>query len=155
MDWLRDHAWEAWLILAVALSALELVSLNLILIMLAGGALVGVLTALFGAPFALQVVLALAAAIGLLGAVRPSVIRRLHAGPHLRTGTDALIGQRARVLRELSVAEPGRVKIGGDEWTAQPYDEDEVIPAGEVVDVVQIKGATAYVLRVPGLGTDQ
>jgi membrane protein implicated in regulation of membrane protease activity len=39
------------------------------------------------------------------------------------------------------------VKIGGEEWTAAPYDEDDRFEAGEVVDVVQIKGATAYVLR--------
>ena len=52
------------------------------------------------------------------------------------------------MLRELAHSTPGRVKIGGEEWTAAPYDEDDRIEAGEVVDVVQIKGATAYVLRV-------
>ena len=41
MDWLSDHLWAGWLALAVALGALELVSLDLFLIMLAGGALVG------------------------------------------------------------------------------------------------------------------
>ena len=41
MDWLSDHLWVGWLGLAVALGALELVSLDLFLIMLAGGALVG------------------------------------------------------------------------------------------------------------------
>ena len=50
-EWLRDHAWESWLTLAVALAALELVSLDLIFVMLAGGALVGVVTALLGGPF--------------------------------------------------------------------------------------------------------
>jgi membrane protein implicated in regulation of membrane protease activity len=57
------------------------------------------------------------------------------------------------VLRELTHHTPGRVKIGGDEWTAVPYDEDDRIEAGEVVDVVQIKGATAYVLRAHRLGS--
>ena len=80
--------------------------------------------------------------------IRPSVVRRLHSGPDLKTGADALIGKRATVLRELAHDTPGRVKIGGEEWTAEPYDEDDRIEAGEVVDVVQIKGATAYVLRV-------
>ena len=36
MDWLRDHMWEAWLALSVGLAALELVSLDLFLVMLAG-----------------------------------------------------------------------------------------------------------------------
>jgi membrane protein implicated in regulation of membrane protease activity len=148
MDWLNDHLWAGWLALAVALGVLELVSLDLFLIMLAGGAVVGAIVALLGAPLALQVVLALISAVGLLAVIRPSVVRRLHSGPSLRTGAEALIGKRATVLRELAHGTPGRVKIGGEEWTAEPYDEDDRIEAGELVDVVQIKGATAYVLRV-------
>ena len=151
MDWLSQHAWEAWFIAAIALGCLELVSLDMIFIMLAGGALVGTVTALFGLPGVLQVVLALVTAVGLLAVIRPGVVRSLHAGPELRTGSQALIGSRATVLQQLSGHHPGRVKIGGEEWTALPYDEDETIPEGELVDVVQIKGATAYVLRVPKL----
>ncbi len=148
MDWLSDNLWAGWLALAVALGALELVSLDLFLIMLAGGAVVGALTAALGGPLALQIVLALITSVALLGVIRPNVVKRLHQGPTLRTGADALIGKRATVLRELVHGSPGRVKIGGEEWTAEPYDEDDRIEPGEVVDVVQIKGATAYVLRV-------
>ena len=147
MDWLADHMWVGWLTAAVGLAALELVSLDLFLIMLAGGALVGAITALAGGPVALQVVLALISSVALLSVIRPNVVRRLHSGPDLKTGADALIGKRATVLREMTHHAPGRVKIGGEEWTAAPYDEDDRIEAGEVVDVVQIKGATAYVLR--------
>jgi membrane protein implicated in regulation of membrane protease activity len=148
MDWLSDNLWAGWLGLAVTLGALELVSLDLFLIMLAGGAVVGAITALLGGPLALQIVLALISAVALLAVIRPNVVHRLHSGPTLRTGADALIGKRATVLRELAHGTPGRVKIGGEEWTAEPYDEDDRIEAGEVVDVVQIKGATAYVLRI-------
>jgi membrane protein implicated in regulation of membrane protease activity len=153
MDWLRDHMWESWLALAVVLGALELVSLDLFLVMLAGGALVGSATALLGGPVPLQIVFAMISAVGLLGVIRPGVVRRLHGGADLKTGADALIGKRATVLRELTHATPGRVKIEGEEWTAMPYDEDDRIEAGELVDVVQIKGATAYVLRVHRLGS--
>jgi len=147
MDWFRDHLWETWLMIAVALGVLELLSADLILIMLAGGALVGMVVAVFGLPVAVQIVVALGTAVGLLAVIRPSMIHRLHAGPTLRTGADALIGERGFVLEPLSHATPGRVKIGGDVWTARPYDEDDQIEAGAAVDVVSIKGATAYVLR--------
>lgn len=153
MDWLREHMWETWMGLAVVLGALELLSLDLFLVMLAGGAVVGMLTTLLGGPVPLQIVLALITAVGLLGVIRPNVVRRLHSGPDLRTGADALIGKRATVLRELAYGTPGRVKIGGEEWTAEPYDEDDRIEAGAIVDVVQIKGATAYVLRAHQLGS--
>jgi membrane protein implicated in regulation of membrane protease activity len=153
MDWFRDHLWETWLMIAVALGVMELVSTDLILIMLAGGALVGMVVALFGVPAAAQIVLALATALGLLALLRPNMVRRLHAGPTLRIGPDALIGERAIVLETVTHHAPGRVKIGGDVWTAKPYDEDDQIETGATVDVVSIKGATAYVLRTHQLGS--
>ena len=153
MDWFRDHLWETWLMIAVALGVLELLSTDLILIMLAGGALVGMVVALFGVPVGIQIVLALATALGLLALLRPSMVHRLHAGPTLRTGAEALIGERAIVVEPLSHVSPGRVKIGGEVWTAKPYDEDDQIETGATVDVVSIKGATAYVLRTHQLGS--
>jgi membrane protein implicated in regulation of membrane protease activity len=153
MEWVGDYMWASWLGLAVLFGVLELVSLDLFLVMLAGGAVVGSVTAAVGGPVPLQIVLALVSAVALLGVIRPNVVRRLHSGPDLKTGAEALIGKRATVLRELVHGMPGRVKIGGEEWTAEPYDEDDRIEAGEVVDVVQIKGATAYVLRVHRLGS--
>jgi membrane protein implicated in regulation of membrane protease activity len=151
MDWLADHAAAAWAILAVLLAMAEIVSLDLFLIMLAGGAGAGALAAVLGAPFGLQAGVALATSVGLLALVRPPMIQRLHSGPTLKTGAEALIGSRATVLREITPHTTGRVKIGGEEWTAAPYLEDDTIPAGAVVDVVQIKGATAYVLQRPEL----
>ena len=153
MDWLSDNLWAGWLGLAVVFGSLELLSLDLFLVMLAGGALVGAVTDLLGGPLPLQIILALVTSVALLGLIRPSVVQRLHSGPTLKVGAEALIGKRATVLRELTHSAPGRVKIGGDEWTAVPYDEDDRIEAGEVVDVVQIKGATAYVLRAHRLGS--
>ena len=40
----------------------------------------------------------------------------------------------------------GTVRIGGEVWTARSYDEDQVIAAGEEVEVVEIRGATALVM---------
>jgi membrane protein implicated in regulation of membrane protease activity len=56
----------------------------------------------------------------------------------------ALIGQTGYVLAEVT-PRAGRIRIGGEEWSARPYDEASVIPAGSTVDVLQIKGATALV----------
>ena len=79
--------------------------------MLAGGALVGAVTALLGGPLALQVILALVTSVALLGLLRPNIVRRLHSGPDLRTGAEALIGKRATVLRELA---PRNTRAGED-----------------------------------------
>jgi len=39
----------------------------------------------------------------------------------------------------------GRVRIGGEEWSARSYLGDQVLVEGQTVDIVQIEGATALV----------
>jgi membrane protein implicated in regulation of membrane protease activity len=148
MGWLED--WQAWVGLAVLLGALELFSLDLILLMLAGGALLGVVAAIIGLPVVAQVLIALAGSVAALALVRPSVVRRLQGGPTLVLGHDALVGRQALVIERVT-AHGGQIKVGGDIWTARPYDEDLVIEPGATVDIFQIKGATALVHQVPEL----
>lgn len=157
MDWFRDNMWATWLIIATALGVLELLSTDLILIMLAGGALVGMVVALVTDSLTVQILSALGASVALLAFLRPSMVHKLHAGPTLLTGAEALIGQRAFVLEPVSHLAPGRVKIGGDVWTAQPFDEDDLIEEGVPVEVVTVKGATAFVVRAaqPVPGSDE
>jgi membrane protein implicated in regulation of membrane protease activity len=70
--------------------------------------------------------------------------RHLTGHPHLRTGVAALIGREAVVLAPCD-RDAGRVRIGGEEWSARSYDPDLHIPAGTRVDVFAIEGATALV----------
>jgi membrane protein implicated in regulation of membrane protease activity len=144
------EAWQVWLVLAVALGVLELVSLDLILLMLAAGALVGMVTSLLPLPGFVAVLAAAAASVAALVVVRPGVVKRLHSGPTLVQGHDALVGRTALVVQEVS-NQGGQVRIGGELWTARPYDDDAVIELGAKVDVFQIKGATALVHKVPEL----
>jgi membrane protein implicated in regulation of membrane protease activity len=150
MEWFQQHAWETWLGLAMLLGVAELFSLDLILLMLAGGALVGVLTALVGLPVAVQVVAAVAGSVAMLALVRPSVVKRLHEGPTLVLGHDKLLGKTAVVVDEIS-REGGQVRVGGELWTARPYDEDVVIEPGARVDIFEIRGATVIVHKIPEL----
>ena len=145
------EVWQAWLALAIALGVLELFSLDLVLLMLAVGALVGMVASLAGLALWVQVVAASLASIAALGVLRPGVVKRLHSGPNLVLGHEALVGRQALVIEEIS-SQGGQIKVGGEVWTARPYDEDQVIPVGAKVDVFQIKGATALVHPVPELG---
>ena len=144
------EAWHAWLGLAIALGVAELFSLDLILLMLAVGALVGMVTAVIGLPFAVQVLAAVAGSAAMLALVRPSFVKRLHGGPTLVQGHEALVGRTAVVVEEVT-SQGGLIRVGGEDWTARPYDEDEVIGVGSKVDIFQIKGATALVHKVPEL----
>ena len=145
MEWLGDHLWAAWLLLAVALGVAEMVSHDLILLMMAVGALVAAVVALAGAPIVLQVLLGAGASAAMLLLVRPSLVARLHQGPDLVSGHNRLVGQQAVVTEELSADTPGRIKLAGEIWSARPYDESLTIAPGAKVEVFAIRGATAYV----------
>lgn len=149
---LRDNMWGTWLGLAMLLGVAELFSLNLVLIMLSVGALVGMLVALLGLTIPLQIVFAAGASIAMLSFVRPEVVQLLNRGPNLKTGSDALIGKEGFAIGEIT-QHSGQVKLGGEVWSARPYVDDDVIPAGAKVQLFEIRGATAYVHEVPQLGS--
>ena len=151
MDWLGDHVAAVFLGLAITLGIAEMFSLDLVLLMLALGALVGMVTALLGAPFAVAAIAAAVASVACLALVRPTLVRRLHSGPELSLGHGKLVGQQGLVTQRITGLEPGRVKLGGEIWSASPYDETIAIEPGATVEVLEIRGATAYVHPVPSI----
>jgi len=148
MEWLR---WETWLGAAILLGVAEMFSLDLILIMLAVGALVGFVAAALGAPDAVQLLAAAGTSIAMLAVVRPSLAKRFHGGPELQLGHGKLVGKQGFVTEPITAQAPGRIRLAGEIWSAQPYDETQSIAAGETVEVFEIRGATAFVYPVPGL----
>ena len=136
--------WLVWLAAAVLLGVVEFFTLTLVFGLLAGAALVAAVVAGLGASVPVQLIaFAATSAVGLV-AVRPVAKRHLALPPLSRDGSDALVGRSALVTREVS-ASGGLVHLSGEDWSARPYDEDLVIPAGTRVDVYLIEGATALV----------
>jgi membrane protein implicated in regulation of membrane protease activity len=126
------QAWLIWLILAAALAGAESLSLDLVLIMCAGGAAAGGIGAAAGLP-----------PTALLF-VRPVAKRHLAGSGTARTGVEALIGTQAIVTSKVDASD-GRIRLGGGEWSARAYDRSQVIPVGSNVQVIEISGATALV----------
>jgi len=137
-------AWIVWLVIAAALGIAEVTTLTLALGLLAIGALAGALTATLGLPLIVQlIVFGVTSAAG-LAVIRPIAVRHIRQPPLLRSGTAALVGREALALTEVT-RHSGRVRIGGEEGTARPYDPGVVIPQGADVDVLAIEGVTALV----------
>jgi len=137
-----------WLIAAGVLAIAEALSVDLFLIMLAGAALVTAGVAALGAPVALQVGVFAITALGLVAVVRPLAKRRLELPTAQRTGIEALKGRNAVVVRTVD-QHGGRVRLGGEEWSAEAYDPTQVMPVGSTVQVMEIRGATAVVWSHP------
>jgi membrane protein implicated in regulation of membrane protease activity len=136
--------WVAWTIVAAALAVGEIFTLGFFLGPVALAAAISAVVAALGASVELQfAVFVLCSAASVL-VLRPIALRHMKTPAALRTGTAALIGQRAVVLERVD-ADHGQVKIGGEVWTARPYDESDVFEPGTRVDVMKIDGATALV----------
>jgi membrane protein implicated in regulation of membrane protease activity len=138
------HSWIIWLIIAAVLGTVEIATTTLAFGLVGGAALIAAGAGFLGGNGAVQFGAFIVASAAGLGVARPFALRHIRQPPVLRTGTAALVGRPAIVLEEVG-PHSGRVRIGGEEWSARSYDETQVIPAGATVDVMHIEGATALV----------
>ena len=141
-------AWIIWLVAACVLGVGEMHSGGFYLAPFAIGALLAAIVGLLGVGVALSAIVFGVASGMVFVALRPVAHRHRRLPPSIRTGAAALVGRPAIVLERIANDEGvGCVKIDGEVWTARSYDQDEVIDAGERVEVVEIRGATALVMH--------
>ncbi len=140
--------WIIWLVAACVLGVGEMHQGGFYLAPFALGAALATIVALLGVGAPLSAVVFLAGSGIVFGALRPVARRHRQLPPSIRTGAAALVGKHALVLERIANEEGvGCVKIDSEVWTARSYDEDAVIDPGEHVEVVEIRGATALVMR--------
>jgi membrane protein implicated in regulation of membrane protease activity len=138
------ESWIVWLVLAAVLGVAEIMTTTLAFGLIAVGAVVAGVVGVAGGGLPFQLIAFGVASAAGLGVVRPIAARHIKQPPLLRTGTSALVGRSAKVVEEIT-DDGGKVRIGGELWSARPYDESLVIPMGSTVDVFAIEGATALV----------
>jgi membrane protein implicated in regulation of membrane protease activity len=140
--------WILWLLAAGILGVGEMHQGGFYLLPFALGAAVAAAVSLLGVGALLSAVLFVATSAVVVGTLRPVARRHRRLPPAIRTGAAALVGRRAMVLERIANDEGvGCVRIeGGEVWTARSYAEDDVIEAGQRVEVVEIRGATALVM---------
>ena len=137
--------WVVWVVIAVALAVGEVLTPGLFFLgPVALAAVAAAVAEALGAGAVVSVLVFLVASLGSLAFLRPIARRHIRVPALSRTGTDALVGRKALVTRRVDV-HGGRVRIGGEEWTARSYLDGQVLEEGASVDVIQIEGATALV----------
>ena len=138
--------WEAifWLAAMVVFMAAEAMTVTLVSIWFAAGALGAVLVALLGGGLVLQVTVFLALAVLLLFFLRGFVRKRFN--PRLtRTNIDSIIGATGIVITPVNnIAALGQVQINGMEWSARSTDNTH-ISAGTLVKVDKVEGVKVFV----------
>ena len=138
-------SWLAWVIAAVLLAVGEILTPGLFFLgPVALAAVAAAIAAVLGAAAWLQGVVFAVSALASLGLLRPLARAHLTMPAALRTGSAALEGTRATVLQRVD-GDGGRVRIGGEIWSARAYVPDQVFEPGAKVEVAKIEGATALV----------
>lgn len=147
MDFFQSYAWIIWLVLILIAVIIEVTTVTFMFLMIAVGALAGLVVSLFGVPFWVQIVVAAVVAVLLLFAVRPPLLRALkRGGDHARSNVDALMGLSGTVTLDFN-GNAGTVKLAnGETWTAKlSHPSHAPLEAGDHVIVTAINGATAIV----------
>ncbi|MGI8440276.1 MAG: NfeD family protein [Thermoleophilaceae bacterium] len=136
--------WGIWLIVAAGLVAGEVLTLGFVLGPIALAALLAAAAAALGLGTEIQLAAFAVAAVASVLVLRPLARSHLRTPARLRTGTAALVGSPATVLERVHEG-GGQVRIGGEVWTARPYEDQGEFEPGARVEVLQIRGATALV----------
>ena len=136
IEYLAQHLWQMWAVIAVICLILELMAGDFFIICFSIGSVFAALTAALGGGIYLQLLMFAIFTLISLFWVRPFAQRYLHKGEDPRvSNADALMDRQGRVVETVKADGFGRVQIDGDIWKAVTNEPDD-IPEGRNVRVV-------------------
>jgi membrane protein implicated in regulation of membrane protease activity len=137
--------WLLWGLFAIALAAGEIFTPGMFFLgPLALAAAAAAIVAAAGGGWLAALLVFVGGSIASLLLLRPLARRHVRLPPAMRTGTAKLVGASAVVVERVDGSN-GRVRIGGEVWSARSLDEHQAIEPGARVQVAEIDGATAVV----------
>ena len=136
IEYLAQHLWQMWAVIAVICLILELMAGDFFIICFSIGAVFAALVAAVGGGIYLQLLAFAIFSLISLFWVRPFAKRYLRKGEDSRvSNADALLGRQGRVVEPVKADGFGRVQIDGDIWKAVT-NETQDIPEGSNVRVI-------------------
>ena len=134
-----------WMALVIIFLVVELVTVGLTTIWLAGGALVAFILAAIGAGFWLQLAAFFVVSFVLIYFTRPFAVKYLNPR-RTRTNSEELIGEVVKVTERIdNRAAEGTALAKGLEWSARAVSDDMVIEKDTLVKVLRIEGVKLIV----------
>ena len=136
-----------WIGLLVIFIVVEAVTVSMVSVWFAAGALAALLVSLLGGEIWLQGVAFVTVSAVTLAMLRP--FAQTHLTPRItRTNVDAVVGKTCLCVTAIdNLTSQGQVKIGDVEWTARST-TGEAIPAGTQVKIDRVEGVKVYVTPV-------
>ncbi len=141
-----------WMLFVISFLVVELLTIGLTTIWLAGGAAVAFILATAGANFWCQLAGFFIVSFVLIYFTRPWALK--HFNPHrTKTNSEGLIGEIVKITGRVdNRAAKGTALAKGQEWSARAVSDDLIIEEDTLVKVVKIEGVK---LIVEPVKTDQ
>ena len=136
-----------WIIAMVVFLVIEAVTVGIVSVWLAIGALFAMVTAMLGANLWVQITVFLVVSAIALYFTRP-LVKKFVNNKVEPTNADMLIGKECRVVETIdNLSGTGAVYVDGKTWTARTVDE-EIIPEGQLVKAERIEGVKLIVSKI-------
>ncbi len=132
-------AYQIWLIIAIVLVIIELLTAGFGVICFAVGAGFSALAAGLGVGLTWQILIFVVVSLLTFIFLRPVALRFLNKkSKDVKTNADALVGRKAVVSERIDASQQsGRVAVDGDDWKAVSED-GSVIEKGTLVEIVKL-----------------
>lgn len=144
IEFFTENAAVIWFVLLILFGVIEAVTVGLVSIWFALGALGALIAKILGAGVVVQITVFIVVSIICIIVTRP-LVKKLHSKNIQSTNADRCIGQKAVVIEEIdNMNAKGQVKVNGNVWTARS-ESNEVIPVDTVVKTVRIDGVKMIV----------
>ncbi len=139
-----------WLILLVIFIVVEMITVGLISIWFAGGALAALLSYGLGANVTVQIIVFAVVTVFMLIFTKP-IVEKYFNTRREKTNYEGVIGKTVRVIERIdNVNNTGAADCAGQVWTARCVIENGIIEKGALAKVVEIKGVKLMVEELKG-----
>ena len=136
-----------WIIAMVVFLVIEAVTVGIVSVWFAIGALFAMVTAMLGANLWVQITVFLVVSAIALYFTRP-LVKKFVNNKVEPTNADMLIGKECRVVETIdNLSGTGAVYVDGKTWTARTADE-EIILEGQLVKAERIEGVKLIVSKI-------
>ena len=134
-----------WLVLAILFVVAECLTVGLVSIWFAGGALVAMILAMAGANVVWQAITFLVISAVLLVATRP-LVKKYLLNKKAKTNYESVIGEVAKIIETVdNYNQTGAAFANGKEWTARSTRDSVVLEKDSLAKVVAIEGVKLIV----------
>lgn len=148
MDYLLQHLWTVWAVVAILCLIMEMSSGDFYVTCFGIGAVAALVVSLPGMPFWTQVVAFAVFSVLSIYFLRPRLVALLNrSASHRLSNADAIIGRIGEVSEAIKAGGYGRVKLDGDDWKAES-DSTADIPVGTKVRIV---GRDSIIVKVTSI----